>query len=279
MKAKGAVVVSCICVIGLILACGFVTYLEASPYDAEIKPLTTPECGQCHFSYFKAIKNEGGKHQIDCVECHQVFHAYNPTKQNFAQIMPKCASCHQNADGGPFHGSDARLVPCLACHTNPHTPLNIPMGDVETACSLCHVPQNAEIQNYPSKHTTDVSCADCHHDKHGLIPACSECHENPSPKVELNADACMKCHPVHKPTEILYMKNTDSLICAGCHGDVYGMLQKNQTKHTFVTCADCHPSHGEIPLCSRCHGEPHPKMKIDTTNCGQCHGIAHDLQQ
>jgi predicted CXXCH cytochrome family protein len=89
---------------------------------------------------------------------------------------------------------------------------------------------------------------------------------------------CMTCHPVHKPTQIIYDKTTDSKICAGCHEEAYDLLQKKVTKHTPLTCADCHPSHGEIPLCSRCHGEPHPKaMMLDTTKCGDCHGIAHDL--
>jgi predicted CXXCH cytochrome family protein len=264
---------------GMILGGGLVTQVQASPYEAEVKPLTTAECGACHFSYFQAIKNEGGKHQIDCVACHKVFHAYNPIKDNYAQLMPKCAACHVSASGGPYHGEDAVLIPCLSCHANPHTPLNIPMGDIEAACGLCHAPQNMEIQNFPSKHTTDVSCADCHHDKHGLIPTCDECHENHSPAVQMDSAACQSCHPVHKPTEISYMKETDSQICAGCHDDVYAMLQRNQTKHTFVTCADCHPAHAEIPLCSRCHGEPHPQMKVDTTKCGQCHGIAHDLEQ
>jgi predicted CXXCH cytochrome family protein len=90
----------------------------------------------------------------------------------------------------------------------------------------------------------------------------------------------MACHPVHKPTQISYDKETQSAICAGCHEDVNLLLQKKETKHSFVKCAQCHPAHKEIPQCSTCHGEPHPKsMAIDTTQCGDCHGIAHDLAQ
>jgi len=267
-------------IVGLLLAWGLVTPSEATnPYAGVVQPLTTAECGQCHFSYFQAIKTEGGKHQIDCVQCHTIYHAYSPRKQNYDQIMPKCEQCHVSTGGGPFHGNEARLIPCLNCHTNPHTPLNIPMGDIEAACNNCHAAQSHEIENFPSKHGTDVSCADCHHDRHGLIPACDECHESHSPTVQLDSAACMGCHPVHKPTQISYGKETESAICAGCHGDVYDELQKNVTKHTAVTCADCHPAHAQIPACSRCHGEPHPQMKVDTTKCGTCHGIAHDLTQ
>ena len=43
---------------------------KISPYEMDIKPLTTDQCGQCHFSIFSAIKSQGGRHQIDCVRCH-----------------------------------------------------------------------------------------------------------------------------------------------------------------------------------------------------------------
>ena len=37
----------------------------ASPYDIDVKPLTTAECAQCHYSVFETMKTAGGKHQID----------------------------------------------------------------------------------------------------------------------------------------------------------------------------------------------------------------------
>jgi predicted CXXCH cytochrome family protein len=192
--------------------------------------------------------------------------------------MPKCASCHTSATGGAFHGEDPALTPCLSCHADPHKPLAIPMSDIETACAKCHANINKELQTNPSKHTTDVACNDCHADKHGYIPDCSACHDNHSPEIPMGNVECMSCHPVHKPTLIVYDKTTPSPICAGCHDDINDMLQKSQTKHTPVACADCHPSHKEIPQCQRCHGEPHSKtMLIDTTKCGECHGNPHDI--
>ena len=250
---------------------------EGSPYQSKIEPLTTAECAQCHLSIFQTIKTNGGKHQIDCVRCHKEYHVYNPRKQNYDAIMPKCSACHQSASGGPFHGEGELLTPCLNCHADPHQPLVIPMPP-EAACPQCHPKQANEIKNFPSKHTTDVTCTDCHADKHGYIPDCSACHENHSPQVQMTSADCMTCHPVHKPTQITYAKDTPSAICAGCHEDVYDTLQRSATKHTNVACADCHPAHKEIPACSRCHGEPHPAdMMVDVTNCGQCHGTAHDL--
>ena len=96
--------------------------LAETPYDMEIKPLTTAECAQCHFSVFEAIKAEGGKHQIDCVRCHTEYHVYSPRKQNFDQIMPKCSACHLSASGGAFHGEAKDLTPCLNCHADHAAP-------------------------------------------------------------------------------------------------------------------------------------------------------------
>mgnify|MGYP005634203593 CR=1 FL=1 len=251
---------------------------DRPPYEMDIKPLTTAECGQCHFSIFETIKKNGGRHQIECVRCHTEYHVYNPRKQNYDAIMPKCSSCHVSATGGPFHGDHKNVTPCLNCHADPHKPLQMPMSEIEASCSLCHAKENHEITNYPSRHTSDVTCADCHAQKHGYIPECSTCHESHSPEITLASKDCMACHPVHKPTQISYGEDTESTICAGCHEEVYDLLQKKETKHTLVRCAECHPVHKEIPPCSRCHGEPHSqKMMIDTTKCGECHGIAHDL--
>lgn len=298
ISRKVAMVVSIIGIAGLITVNGCVTQPGAAPmpakqgapaekpsgispeYQIKVKPLTTAECGQCHFSIFETIRAQGAKHQIDCVRCHTDYHVYSPRKQNFEQIMPKCSSCHLSASGGPFHGEHKNLTPCLNCHADPHKPLMIPAEEIETSCSFCHSKEGSEIKNYPSMHTTEVTCGDCHAEKHGYIPECSACHESHSPKAELATADCMTCHPVHKPTQISYAEETESIICAGCHDDVYDHLQKRETKHTVVKCSECHPAHKEIPLCSTCHGEPHPKtMMRSVTSCGDCHGIAHDLAQ
>ncbi len=248
-----------------------------SPYEMDVKPLTTVECGQCHFSVFQTIKNQGARHQIDCVRCHREYHVYSPRKKNYDKIMPDCAWCHKSATGGAFHGEHKTLTPCLNCHADPHKPLVIPMGDIEEVCGRCHAKEGDEIEKFPSKHTSDVSCSDCHADEHGFIPECSGCHESHSSAVEMGSKDCMTCHPVHKPSQIAYQKDTQSTICAGCHDTVYGQLQAKHTRHTPVACGECHPVHKEIPPCSKCHGEPHPKAMTEGMTCGDCHSIAHDL--
>ena len=54
----------------------------SSLYSGEITPMSPNECGRCHSSIYNLIKNEGGKHQIECVKCHTKYHAYSPVKQN-----------------------------------------------------------------------------------------------------------------------------------------------------------------------------------------------------
>ena len=83
ISKRVAVVVSIIGIIGLITVYGCATQPGAapaeedsalakgiSPYEMEVRPLTTAECGQCHFSIFETIKAQGARHQIDCVRCH-----------------------------------------------------------------------------------------------------------------------------------------------------------------------------------------------------------------
>ena len=251
---------------------------DVALYDRAVTPLATEQCGQCHFPVFDAIRDEGGKHRIECVRCHETYHAYNPRKQNYADIMPKCDACHPGTGGGTFHGAEASVQECLECHEDPHRPLVMPFSRLTTDCAVCHKPVAGELAANPSAHATSIGCDDCHADAHGTIPQCADCHESHSPEVEMTSADCMTCHPVHKPTRISYAEDTSSAICAGCHGGVQEALHKTLTKHTDVPCAECHHEHGEIAPCSKCHGEPHSKALMqDTSKCGTCHGHAHEL--
>ena len=55
----------------------------ADLYDFKPRPLhSVAECAQCHVGVFERIKDVGGKHQIECVECHTQFHMFNPKKMD-----------------------------------------------------------------------------------------------------------------------------------------------------------------------------------------------------
>jgi len=248
-----------------------------SIYDQPITPLTVEECGRCHISHFNRLKDRGDKHrQVACTECHELFHAYNPLKGNYADIMPKCSSCHEAP-----HGQAEAVQVCLNCHTDPHQPLAaIPASDLlEGQCRACHSAVGQSLVQSPSKHT-EVKCSSCHSEKHGRIPQCADCHESHSPAVQMDTPACLACHPVHTPLQISYPVTQNNKVCAGCHEGPVNLLQARETKHSALTCAKCHPGHAQLMACQECHGEPHGKaIHNKYAACGMCHNIAHDLQK
>lgn len=243
--------------------------------NIEVQPLTVADCARCHAAHFSWLKTNGARHQgVACTECHEKFHMYNPTKNNYADIMPKCSQCHDNP-----HGTNAEVTQCLSCHTNPHEPIvSLPKPmELETRCPICHAPIAKMLADKPSKHTKR-HCSECHSKVHGRIPDCSECHDSHSPMMELQTADCLKCHPVHTPLEISYPASQAKELCAGCHEDEYNTLQASTTKHHELTCAFCHPTHGEIPRCQRCHGEsPHnAAIHEKFPQCLTCHNNPHD---
>jgi hypothetical protein len=241
-----------------------------SPYAIEIAPLTLADCGRCHFSIFELIKNEGGKHKIDCVQCHTKYHAYNPIRQNWQEIMPKCQTCH-----GLIHGE--KFSTCLACHSNPHAPKTQMAMTSEFAkvCGDCHSNVAQELQMNLSKHT-QVACSLCHHQKHGYIPSCMECHKPHT--AEQTVKECLSCHPVHMPLKISYTDSVKNEVCGACHGQVYNKIKATASKHGQVACAKCHSKHKYIPKCEECHGKPHGDVVLKKfPNCLQCHVDVHDL--
>ena len=282
-KVYGLMGAACLAV----LLCGWTNSSPAAAaegggnvYDVAIEPLTVKDCGRCHPSHFARIKEKGAKHsQVVCTECHEVFHAYNPLKNNYAAIMPKCASCHDAP-----HGQDPGVQKCLPCHADPHQPLDA-IADptlLEGQCRLCHAPIAQMLTAKPSKHTTQP-CSSCHSKKHGRIPECSECHQSHSPTVQMATADCMACHPVHTPLAITYPLTQSKAVCGGCHDNAFALLAPNATnvtKHSALTCAKCHPKHGYLPTCQECHGKPHSSLIHDKyATCGGCHGIAHDVKK
>ncbi|MEJ2032756.1 MAG: cytochrome C [Deltaproteobacteria bacterium] len=214
----------------------------------EPPPLTVAQCGQCHVGIFRNLKEAGGKHRFDCHRCHQQFHAYNPVKNNWAEIMPKCLRCHTE----PPHGK--QFTNC--------------------SCGKCHTQQNEELIKFPSAHT-EQGCSTCH-EVHGKIPSCLDCHE-PHLDQQKMAD-CLGCHQAHKPLDIVFNGDVNAATCGTCHGDVYAKWKATTSKHGQVNCAECHTRHGFIPKCTSCHGQPHEaNMLKKFPVCLDCHIDPHNL--
>lgn len=277
LKFKIVFVATCVVSLAGFFQPGFVSaakrqlpQVDAALYEVTPTPLQPADCGQCHVGQFANLKDSGGKHRFSCQECHEVFHAYSPRKNNYDELMPLCASCH-----GEQHGP--KQTDCLGCHQNPHAPLRVPaMERLGASCADCHAGPKQELTQFPSMHT-EQDCQSCHHEKHGYIPNCLECHEGHYESQSLKD--CKSCHQrVHAPLKIKLPANSALQTCSACHDEVYGKWQNTPSKHGQVSCVRCHEAHGSIPDCIDCHGEPHNKKQLEMfPNCLTCHIDVHDL--
>lgn len=242
----------------------FLTLLSATSLFAAAK-LSTDDCNKCHEVQPAEIAAAGAAHKdkINCLDCHT---GHRPVSQN---NIPACSLCHSGSD-------HYTLNDCMGCH-NPHQPLAVVLkGELKAECLTCHTEQNAQLVAHPSKHT-EVSCNFCHAEKHGVIPACSECHEPHS--ADMVQNDCAVCHQAHQPTILEYPNTTQNQLCAACHDTAYAQLLATQTKHRTVGCVECHANkHKTVPQCSDCHGTPHAAgIHAKFPKCGDCHNTAHDL--
>lgn len=254
----------------LLLAGAMLLPVSLSTTPALAEGLVVADCVKCHERPPQDILEAGESHrtEVSCIDCHE---GHAPKSGD--DIIPSCSQCHEGTD-------HFELENCLSCHTNPHTPLIISIGNnITKPCLTCHTDQMEQLQQHESKHTQQ-DCSSCHRSTHGMIPDCTNCH-SPHAKFMTQKD-CLTCHKPHMPLEVSYPDEIPSESCAACHNDVLNMLNKNEAKHKTLSCATCHQKdHKKIPRCQNCHGEtPHPaKMHEKFPECGMCHGIAHDLNK
>ena len=239
--------------------------------------LTADLCHNCHQNPPKQLAQFKSKHsELACTDCH-TRHGY----------IPNCTDCHSTDGGEVFHiDGPKKNKLCLSCHAGPHKPLVISYDEdtPKELCGNCHKnPTHAVVyktlKKAGSKHFTENTCASCH-DEHGKIPDCSKCHDDDGHRAGLQTKDCLGCHTnPHDPLNITFNPNIPKKICGGCHVKVYNTLMNSKTRHTNQTCSFCHPKHGQLPACQKCHGVPHGQAMVAQFGgkCGACHGKAHDV--
>ncbi len=244
----------------------------AGVYQQTVPEMTTLECARCHYQVFVTIRDRGGRHQLECRECHLRFHSFKPGLA-WEERVPSCRQCHD-----PVHG--AAFVKCLACHREAHAPLESMVGAEQLAgtCADCHRSAATELEEHPSAHA-EMGCAECHQGRHGYRPKCSGCHSETHTPVVDNA-GCQVCHPSHRPLEVTLKGDIDNQLCRGCHPQPAAAMAESQKKHSAMACVFCHAgTHGFSPTCQQCHGDgPHnPELLKGFEDCRDCHGEPHGL--
>jgi len=165
-------------------------------------------------------------------------------------------------------------------------------------CIKCHSGPPSDISTNGAGHKK-VTCMDCHAGHRPAsknnIPQCNQCHMG-KPHYELKG--CLSCHRnPHTPLVITFAGNLTEP-CLTCHTQQIGQLKEHKSKHTALTCTNCHGVHRKKPECTQCH-KPHsaemtsgdcrschkahmPKnvmyaSDIPSKSCGACHKTAFDL--
>ena len=146
-------------------------------------------------------------------------------------------------------------------------------------CAKCHVAQINQIVADGSKHTTEISCLDCHPqhlpDSTETIMDCIVCHEG---QQHYQIGDCLHCHMnPHMPmTHLRDPLKPARDECLSCHSDVGQGMAASPSRHSELFCNRCHNHHKEIPECLECHGAHLEEQTA--TDCFRCHQAHQPLQ-
>lgn len=252
---------------------------------------------------------------IPCVKCHS---DVSPRLKRPCTTAGKvdCSNCHaeisneyfESGHGQAYMKKEGNAPYCTDCHgehkvkskydeTSPTYRMAIP-----SLCGKCHRENGKANEENPNLHEVNA-LHDYSFSVHGL---------GMTKKGLIVSAVCTDCHSTHfilKETDersTVYPKNIPST-CGTCHKGIYDeyiksdhAITKNDGKHTYPTCVNCHSSH-QISLtsqdkfmnevtqqCGSCHeklaksyletyhGKAHKLGDERTAKCSDCHG-AHDI--
>ncbi len=243
---------------------------------------TPQDCYSCHQKDYQSAQDPNHIQQnfpTDCQQCHTTSGwegaTFNHNLSKFpltgAHIQVNCSDCHSS-------GYSGISTECVSCHqsnyqqsTNPnHTALSLP-----TNCESCHTtnpgwtPATFTIHNnyYPlvGAHTQINNCYDCHKGNYNTTPnTCYGCHasdyvsaSNPPHQLQNFSQDCTACHNMNGWSGATFDHN----------------FYPTGTKHTKVSCNECHSLSAYQPQCLSCHLNDFldKHRQGDRTDCWNCH--------
>lgn len=179
-------------------------------------------------SSYLSNHRDAGKQNTNCSICHDFTQGRTAPDPNapscfsasYTNSDGSLTGCHSSGPGAPhalpyldsaLHGPDAKvdLAYCQQCHADPfnggpgsNPRFNVPLGNLINGCEDCHAVGTAHplsrwtgpaAQSHKTAGNLDTACALCHGTNlnGGAGPACSNCHTNGDPLVDVN---CSSCH-------------------------------------------------------------------------------------
>lgn len=146
-------------------------------------------------------------------------------------------------------------------------------------CPKCHQFQVKMVAAEGGKHSTEISCLDCHpqHPPEGTetMTPCVDCHEG---EAHFEIGDCQQCHAIpHKPLASLRdPQKPTRKECLSCHDQVGAEMTASPSKHAQLFCNNCHSSHKLKPACTECH-DPHLEGQV-AADCLHCHPAHQPLK-
>jgi len=229
------------------------------------------DCLACHVNQC----GEGTAHIDTCLVCH-------PTNDLHERVgHSSCTQCHdQSTQGGVIEFLPAEPGKCVVCH-----PLDDPgkcnLAGNHESCIGCHT----ECTGDGTSTTTsvigghgesgvvdDTFCLTCHGgdnpypggEIHSVSAhtACGSCHDGASTAGNVNASACIVCHPFGNSGECNLVNLSDHALanCIDCHDECTG------PSTTTTAASDAH-----LNRCLRCHSVNDIHGNSNHNDCAKCH--------
>ena len=219
-----------ICIIGIILAVRYYTYIQKNPEF----------CSSCHLmeEAYTAWKLSGHRN-IVCQDCHQL----GIIEQN--SLLIKFVFTTDRKTPEP-HGLATPWTTCTKCHWD------------EASQGATHVTKSTGHARHIS--VEKLECRDCHQRTvHSFRPdrnACLRCHKDwKIHGMGMEEVSCMTCHPfaAKKPGGFI----PDRERCLSCHRSSTRTSFPTKVPMARLNCYECHKPHTRLkPVdedCLRCH--------------------------